>query len=74
MDASSSDESCPTCGGAAVRIAYGLPGPKMMMAAEAGEVVLGGCVIGRNPDPAWQCRTDPAHRWGRDSAADLLGL
>jgi len=29
-----------------VRIVYGLPGPEMFEAAERGEILLGGCVIG----------------------------
>lgn len=38
---------CPTCGlRGGVRLAYGFPGPEMFEAAERGEIVLGGCVVG----------------------------
>ncbi len=37
---------CPACGSRAVRrIVYGMPGEEMMRKAEAGLIVLGGCVI-----------------------------
>lgn len=37
---------CPRCGSdATIRIAYGLPGPGLMEAADRGEVALGGCCI-----------------------------
>lgn len=29
-----------------VEIAYGMPGPELFQAAERGEVVLGGCILG----------------------------
>lgn len=37
-----------------VRIFYGLPGPELMERAEAGEVALGGCMVG---PPGRRCVT-----------------
>jgi len=59
--------TCPLCGGKAVPIAYGLPGPSLMQAAERGEVALGGCVIthdenGRLADPDRRCLSC-GHSW-----------
>lgn len=51
---------CPTCGGAGVPIAYGLPGPEMSGAAERGEIVLGGCVVW-DDQPTHECPSH--HRW-----------
>ncbi len=49
-------ETCPLCGksGTIRPIGYGDPGPEIMLKAEAGEILLGGCV----PDevcPSWRC-------------------
>ena len=59
--------TCPLCGDKGLRIIYGLPDLKVAEAAERGEVVLGGCVIG--DDPILRCRgcghewsTQPVHR------------
>ena len=39
-------EACPYCGThESIPIVYGLPGPEMLEASEAGEIVLGGCVV-----------------------------
>jgi hypothetical protein len=54
---------CPTCGAGSVPIFYGYPDKAAMAAAEAGDLAFGGCVV-REEMPAWQCRTDPGHRWG----------
>jgi serine/threonine protein phosphatase PrpC len=45
-----------------VPIAYGLPDTRLEAAAAAGEVALGGCVIG-DADPAWACAAC-GHRFG----------
>ncbi len=47
------------CMARAVPVAYGLPGPDMVAEAEAGRIVLGGCVLG---GPENQCRTC-GHEW-----------
>jgi hypothetical protein len=56
---------CPRCNsGRVAAILYGLPdfGDELDRRLEAGEIVLGGCVVHRD-DPAWHCR-DCEHRWG----------
>ena len=46
---------CPSCGAVEVLpIAYGMPGPEMIAAADRGEIALGGCVIGPE-NPTWRC-------------------
>jgi hypothetical protein len=43
--------TCPECGGKGLRIVYGLPSLELAEAADRGEVVLGGCVVGdENPN------------------------
>jgi hypothetical protein len=53
---------CPECGaGDVVPMIVGLPGPELIEAAEAGEVMLAGCVV--MPDqPNWGCRIC-RHEW-----------
>lgn len=46
--------TCSRCGGSAVPIAYGYPGPEMMEAAERGEIVLGGCMVSEG-QPTRRC-------------------
>lgn len=47
---------CPACGSLdAVRIVYGLPDHELGLAAERGEVALGGCIIGAE-SPDYECR------------------
>lgn len=47
---------CPACGSREViPILYGLPGFELSEAAERGEVVLGGCLIG-DESPDYECR------------------
>jgi hypothetical protein len=51
-------ERCPECGAVeVVPIVYGYPAAdsELMRAAQAGEVVLGGCVI-EDDQPYWRCR------------------
>ena len=44
---------CPRCGkGKVRRIVYGMPGPEMEIDAAAGEIVLGGCMVGPQ---RWDC-------------------
>jgi hypothetical protein len=43
---------CPECGGRAIPIGYGLPGPELIKAAERGDVHIGGCMPG---GPSWHC-------------------
>ena len=56
---------CPKCGSQRVAgILYGLPdfSEKLERELDAGEVVLGGCVI-TDDDPSWHC-VECGHRWG----------
>ena len=58
-------ERCPECGsGRVARILYGLPhfSEELERKLEAGEVVLGGCMIS-DDDPTRQC-AECGHRWG----------
>ncbi len=49
------ERTCLQCGsGRVVPIVYGMPGGALIEAAERGEVVLGGCVVG-DDDPEWSC-------------------
>lgn len=56
-------ESCPRCGSNDVRpIAYGLPGPELVAAAQRREVVLGGC----EPEAASRQCLACGERWAPD--------
>ena len=46
---------CPSCGLRydGVRLQFGLPSSEMFEAAERGEIMLGGCVVGENA--CWTC-------------------
>ena len=58
---------CPECGGAGLRIVYGMPSLELAQAADRGELVIGGCVInGHEPDG--QCRVC-GHTWRTDRPA-----
>jgi hypothetical protein len=47
--------SCPQCGArTVVPVMYGYPSGDMFEAEQAGEVILGGCVV-RAGLPAWKC-------------------
>ncbi len=57
-------EKCGECGSHdVVPIVYGLPGPELIEQAEAGEVVLGGCVV-EDGSPVWHCN-GCGYEWGR---------
>ncbi len=46
---------CPACGSTdVVPILYGMPTAALCDQAEAGQIVLGGCVLTAD-DPAWRC-------------------
>ena len=45
---------CAHCGGSALPVAYGMPGPEMVDASARGEIVLGGSIIGSD-NPVWEC-------------------
>ena len=49
--------TCLICGKeSVVRVVYGYPSPGMFAAADAGRIVLGGCVItGPDTMPRWAC-------------------
>ena len=51
---------CPACGRPGIPIVYGLPGPETFVAAERGEVVIGGCCIAIE-NPTHECAA--GHRW-----------
>ena len=60
---------CAQCGGEALPVAFGYPGPEMIAAVERGEIVLGGCIVD-DDDPAWECsecgtRVTEPRRWSR---------
>lgn len=46
---------CPECGGALVRIVYGLPGPETFEKAEREEIYLGGCMPGKYDYHCYRC-------------------
>ena len=48
--------TCPVCGGTALPLVIGMPGPDLAEAAGRGEVILGGCVMDDGSIPTWQCR------------------
>ncbi len=51
-----SSTECPRCGGKAIPIVYGMPGPKLFERSKRGEVRLGGCVVmGDGNDPTHYC-------------------
>jgi hypothetical protein len=55
---------CPACGlRGGVELAYGFPGPGMFEAAERGEIMLGGCVVGADEPVVWGCVLC-RHEWG----------
>jgi hypothetical protein len=51
---------CPTCGAPSIPVAYGMPGPDMIRAVEAGQIALGGCMPG---GPRWTCTRSEEHDW-----------
>jgi hypothetical protein len=62
---------CPRCGSTdAVEILYGYPTFEAGMAAERGELILGGCMVG-DESPDYQCRAcDSSLPWVRPEAED----
>lgn len=52
--------ACPTCGETGIPLLFGLPVHEAHEAAAAGQLALGGCVVGADP-PNWQCPQH--HRW-----------
>jgi hypothetical protein len=56
--------TCPACGAReVVPIVYGYPGRELLADAEAGRVVLGGCIL-RAGSPTRSCNAC-GHQWGR---------
>jgi len=47
---------CVRCGSRMTPIVYGYPGAKMWEDAEAGKVVIGGCVVQQGWSPTKVCR------------------
>ena len=58
---------CRECGQPGVAIAYGYPSAELVEAADAGRVVLGGCVVYEDM-PMWSCAA--GHRWRDESTLD----
>jgi hypothetical protein len=59
------EPTCPACGDLQVApIEYGYPTPELWEAEEAGNAVLGGCVI-QDDQPAWACKVCGA-RWATE--------
>lgn len=56
------ERPCPECDEQGLEIIYGRPTSKTMDRAKRGEVVLGGCMIGKGM-PQWYC-PKCEHRWG----------
>lgn len=50
---------CPVCGGRGVSIVWGYPTDETMRRAEAGDVVLGGCVVTTEVTPSHECTECP---------------
>jgi hypothetical protein len=54
--------SCPECGASKTApIVYGMPGPELVAKADAGQVILGGCMIGPG-QPDYRCGAC-GHEW-----------
>lgn len=53
-------ENCPECGEPGKMLVYGLPGPRLGRAADAGRVGLGGCMV-EPGQPNWYC--PGGHGW-----------
>lgn len=51
----STDDHCVLCDSPVVRVVFGFPGMELVKAAERGEVVLGGCVVGDGPSRSCPC-------------------
>lgn len=48
-------DRCPLCKSPnVVRILYGMPSYEAFLDAEAGKIIIGGCVVSSN-DPRWGC-------------------
>lgn len=64
---------CPHCGEkTSVRIVYGLPHGELMVRAERGEILLGGCII--SPDQPTRACTTCRSEWavGRDRSTSAM--
>ena len=60
---------CPKCGSLnTVRIVYGYPSEQGILAAEKGEIILGGCCVTFS-EPEFHCK-DCEHEWRKE----VLGL
>ncbi len=64
---------CPACGSEKIiPIVYGLPVPAANDAAEAGEIMLGGCCLSGR-DPRWVCRACDTFVYPEALRDQLLG-
>jgi hypothetical protein len=59
--------TCPQCGSRGLPVIYGFPGPEMIEAAEAGRMVLGGCVVSGED---WSCTGPKRHVWADAEQSD----
>jgi hypothetical protein len=63
---------CPKCHADQVRrIIYGMPSPAVWELAEAGQVLLGGCVV-ESDQPTWRCLACGAEGGGGRSSEEQL--
>lgn len=53
---------CPECGGKLVPILYGLPDYEASLAAQRGEIALGGCLV-MGDDPELACTGCESKYW-----------
>jgi len=73
MPESARPSKCPKCGsGRVAEIVYGMPAsdPELGKEVETGRIVLGGCVVPREP-PQWQCLAC-RHKWGEARLEDAV--
>ena len=62
-------KKCPACASLnVINILYGMPNEEAFLAAEKGEIKLGGCVIS-GFDPEYYCK-DCEHEWDMQAAID----
>ena len=54
-------QACPACGARTIPIVYGFPSRETWEAEEAGDAVIGGCIIGSEA-PDRVCTGDPPHK------------
>lgn len=62
---------CPSCKSPNVaRILYGMPSYEAFLEAEAGKIIIGGCMV-TDDDPIWGCIDCKTKIYKKDSALNL---